>query len=197
MCNANIYFNKQCIRKQLTPAYARIKVPNTSPAHKNTQRKIPTVRVKDEIKFLYSKKQRINLQVYQLHLLLANTWGNAWAHVHSKIDDRIKKEACDRYKTIDRKLEALEKAQTTRPKEKRQFYPQVVNITDITFSDQEMNMLQKGLKYNTHGKKKDWIQTLALEAETAINILQIKNSTHIVHPETKIIHSIRKKTRSQ
>jgi len=28
--NTNIYFNKQCLRKQLTPSYANIKVPNTS-----------------------------------------------------------------------------------------------------------------------------------------------------------------------
>jgi hypothetical protein len=212
MCNANIYFNKQCIRKQLTPAYARIKVPNTSPAHKNTQKKIPAIRIKDEIKFLYSKKQQINLQVYKLHLLLANTWGNAWAQVHGKIDDKIQKEARDRYRTIDRKLEALGKTQTAKLQEKRQFYPRVVNNTDINFSDQEMNMLQKGLKYNTHGKKKDWIQTLALEAETAIsklpvnerdpyrkivakriNVLQTKHPNHIVHPETRTINSIRKK----
>ena len=55
-CNANIYFNQQCLKKQLTPAYAHIKVPNTSPAHIHTQRKIPAIRIKDEIKHLHVKK---------------------------------------------------------------------------------------------------------------------------------------------
>jgi hypothetical protein len=41
-CNANIYFNKQCL-KQLTPTYAKIKVPNTSPAQKYTQYKILSI----------------------------------------------------------------------------------------------------------------------------------------------------------
>jgi hypothetical protein len=35
-CNANIYFNQQCLKKQLIPTYGKIKVPNTSPAQKYT-----------------------------------------------------------------------------------------------------------------------------------------------------------------
>jgi len=42
-CNANIYFNKLCFKKQLTPSYANIKVPSTSPAHKYTQQKLPII----------------------------------------------------------------------------------------------------------------------------------------------------------
>jgi len=75
-----------------------------------------------------------------------------------------------------------------------------------------MRLLHKGLKYNTHAKKKDWIQTriqtLALEAETAItqlpaterdvyrklvtdhiDTLQRHNRTHKTHPEAKVINS--------
>jgi len=29
-CNANIYFNRQCLTKNLTPKYANIKIPTTS-----------------------------------------------------------------------------------------------------------------------------------------------------------------------
>jgi len=45
-CNASIYFNTQCLKKQLTPNYANIKIPNTSPAHKHTQHKIPAIRTR-------------------------------------------------------------------------------------------------------------------------------------------------------
>ena len=51
-CNANIYFNQQCLRKQLIPTYTKIKVPYTSPAFKYTQRKVLYLRIKDEIKYL-------------------------------------------------------------------------------------------------------------------------------------------------
>ena len=44
-------------------------------------------------------------------------------------------------------------------------------MTDIPFSETEMALLQKGPKYNLHNKPKDWIQSLTVEAETAISRL--------------------------
>jgi hypothetical protein len=67
-CNANIYFNQQCLKKQLIPTYAKIKVPNTSHAHKYTQHKIPNLRIKAEIKCLHIKKQKLNQEIYHLHI---------------------------------------------------------------------------------------------------------------------------------
>jgi hypothetical protein len=106
----------------------------------------------------------------------------------------------------------LTQAQKTTPLEQHTFYPRVVNNTNISFSNSEMRLLHKGLKYNTHAKKKNWIQTLALEAETAItqlpatkrdvyrklvadriDKLQRHNPTHMTHPEAKTIHSIQRK----
>jgi hypothetical protein len=37
----------------------------------------------------------------------------------------------------------------------------------------ERTLLNKGLKYNLYSKNKNWIETLVLEAETAINNLEI------------------------
>ena len=54
-CCANIYFKQQCTQLGVTPHYARIKVPKTSPTAVVTQRKIQLIRVKEEIKFLYIK----------------------------------------------------------------------------------------------------------------------------------------------
>ena len=75
-----------------------------------------------------------------------------------------------------------------------------------------MGLLQKGLKYNIHAKKENWIQTLALEAETAvtqlppndrdvyrkliaerIDNLHKQNPAHNAHPEAKTIRSIQRK----
>jgi len=52
-CNVNIYFNRTCLIKQLTPNNAKIKIPNTSTASKYTQHKITKIRFRDEIKYLY------------------------------------------------------------------------------------------------------------------------------------------------
>jgi hypothetical protein len=75
-----------------------------------------------------------------------------------------------------------------------------------------MALLHKGLKYNIQAKKKDWVQTLTLEAETAISQLptnerdvyrklvaervdklQKQNPTHNTHSEAKLVHSIQRK----
>jgi len=76
-CNASIYFNQQCLKKKLTPVYARIKIPNTSPVCKYTLHKATSMRIRDEMKFLYAKVH-LNYQIYHLHLLLADTWDNTW-----------------------------------------------------------------------------------------------------------------------
>jgi len=72
-CNANIYCNRQCLQKQLIQIYATIKDQNTSPAFKCTQQKAHNTRKKYEIKYLYTKRQRLNQQIYHLHLTLTNS----------------------------------------------------------------------------------------------------------------------------
>jgi len=44
------------IRKKLTPNFARIKIPSRSPAARAAIVKTQTIRVREEIKFLYMKK---------------------------------------------------------------------------------------------------------------------------------------------
>ena len=85
-CNANIYFNQQCLKKKLTPAYTKIKIPNTSPACKYTQHKQPIWELE--------MKQQLNQQIYRLHLVLNNTWYNTWQymlHTQSKVNSKIQK----------------------------------------------------------------------------------------------------------
>jgi hypothetical protein len=54
--NADIFFNIQCLAKNIIPKYANVKVPATSKAAYITQKKIRFTGIKDEIKFLYMKK---------------------------------------------------------------------------------------------------------------------------------------------
>jgi DNA-binding ferritin-like protein (Dps family) len=127
------------------------------------------MRIKDEIRYLHSKNQRINQQLDEAHLLI--THKRDWPHIQNEIEKRLHKEISSRYKNLNKKLHNLSQSQTHTPQEKLTFYPRVVNNTTITFSDNEMSLLQKGPKYNLHAKGHSWIQNLALEAETAITKL--------------------------
>ena len=75
-CCASIYFNQQCIQLGVTPQYAHIKIPNTSPAAIFTQKKTQLLLIKDEIIFLHKKKDKLNKLLYNAHLRAALEWGN-------------------------------------------------------------------------------------------------------------------------
>jgi hypothetical protein len=76
-----IHFNKQRLAKKLIPNFARVKVPNTSLAHIHTKQKVTTMRIKDEIKYLHYKQQNLNLQIYNLHLQMADTLPKFWSNI--------------------------------------------------------------------------------------------------------------------
>jgi hypothetical protein len=61
-CNADICYNKKCKRRNITS-----QIFQTSPAAKFTETKAQNMLIKDEIKFLYTKKN-LNQQFYNLHL---------------------------------------------------------------------------------------------------------------------------------
>jgi hypothetical protein len=57
-CNANINFNKICLRKKFIPKYARMKITRNNEAARKTQTQAQTLRINNEIKFLYKNKQQ-------------------------------------------------------------------------------------------------------------------------------------------
>ena len=92
-----------------------------------------------------------------------------------------------KYKAMDDKINKLIQNQTYKPSTNMQFYPRVVNKTNITFSDDELGLLNKGLKYNLSKKWEQWIGNLALEAETAVTLLPPGEQDYIHHQVAKNI----------
>jgi hypothetical protein len=215
-CNANIYFNNQCLKRNITPKYEKIKIPNTSPAQKTTQQKIKNIRIKEEIKYLYAKKQKLNKQLYLTHLQVAYEQKSTWDLIQHVVEHNLQREAQAKYKKLDKKLNKLTKAKkNTEPTTTHTFYPRVINNTNIQLTDEEMTLLEKGPKYNMHTRKRNWIKNLAFETETTISMLPSperdtyrklaaehidsllhKNhnqDTRRTHTETKTINSIKTK----
>lgn len=99
-----------------------------------------------------------------------------------------------------------------------QFYPRVINLTEIDFTNEEANLLNKGLKYSfkNKGSKQSLINEI-INAKTAINsisdeetktvvrhvidnkiikikkILKAKNNKTSYNKETKIFKEIKRK----
>ena len=178
-CNANIAFNKQCLNKNITPKYADIKIPITSKAAHITKTKATTMRIRDEIKFLYKKKDSLNKALYQTHLQAAHEWGNAWPTIANQIHNDIERDLHQKYTNQEQKLKKLEHKQLSTPKHVKTFYPRVINNTDIQFNAEEMRLLNKGLKYNLAYKNKNWIKRLGIETEMAITQLPTHEQEYI------------------
>jgi hypothetical protein len=66
----------------------------------------------------------------------------------------------------------------------------VINLTNISFNDDENKLLQKGLKYNLHPSPKQWIKTLAIEAETALTLLPQVDRSPIRYQISKAIDKL-------
>ena len=48
-CNADVFFNRQCLAKNIIPKYCNIKVPATSKAAHTTQKKVSSIRSPNEL----------------------------------------------------------------------------------------------------------------------------------------------------
>jgi hypothetical protein len=92
-----------------------------SPASYDTQDKIHSVRIKEEITFLHLKKDKLNKQLYYAHLKATQEWGKSWHITRNSIHDSINNEMDRKYNTINHKLNKLGKTQTSTPKHHKKF----------------------------------------------------------------------------
>jgi hypothetical protein len=86
------------------PAYARVNIPHTSPASVTSQNKAQTMCIKDEIKFLYKKKEKFYSELYTVHMRAETEWGKLWNAISEPIHDSINRQLERKYKIIDEKL---------------------------------------------------------------------------------------------
>jgi len=87
--------------------------------------------------------------------MLANTYGSWWPHIHHTIEEKLCKDINSKYKTLDKKLQNLTLAQKETPQPQHTFHSRVINNPEIPFSNREIGLLQKGLKYNYTSKRKN------------------------------------------
>jgi hypothetical protein len=74
---------------KLIPKYAQIKIPINNEAAKKTLSQTHTLRIKNEIKFLYKKKQSLNIQLYHIHIYNANIWQQIWNNIEQSINQKL------------------------------------------------------------------------------------------------------------
>jgi hypothetical protein len=72
---------------------------------------------------------------------------------------------------------------------KHVFHKRIENMSNVEFTGEGKTLLSKGLKYNLHHKQKHWIKTLAIEADSAINLL---NPHEQAYMRQRVTHRLRR-----
>ena len=163
----------------MIPKYAPIKVPYTSPASKTTQKKVQLSRIKEEIKYLYKKKDKVNESLYKTHLQAASEWRMYWHLIQDNIQSTVNMNSERKYRTLCNNLYQRAHIQKDKIGNKYKFYPRVTNLTDINFTNDEYSLLNKSLKYNRSHKRKNWINNLSIVAECAITLLPYEEQDYM------------------
>jgi hypothetical protein len=108
------------------------------------------------------------------------TNGENLEHNYNDITNTINNTMKHKYIKITKKLHKLKNEEEKDTQHiTNNFYKRIENLTNITFTHQEIQLLSKGLKYNLHHKHSNWIKTLALEVDTAINLLDTKHQEYM------------------
>ena len=68
------WYNKTCRLRNLTPGYINIKINGNNTHCKKTKKAATHFRINQEIKLLCTKKQKLNEQLYKLHLEYTTYW---------------------------------------------------------------------------------------------------------------------------
>jgi hypothetical protein len=133
--------NLICLYKSITPKYAKIRIQGTSRAAKRTQNQVTTLRINNELKHLYAKKQNINKQLYTLHLRNAHFWQRNWHIIEDSIDTSVHNEASQHNYTLHKKLNNLTKQSEDNYKttNKQTFYPRLMALIEKAREGKLMN----------------------------------------------------------
>jgi hypothetical protein len=84
-----------------------------------------------------------------------------------------------KYNNINNKLDKLKGKSIENMQQHNHTFHRMCNLSNTTIANNEMTLLNKGLKYNFHHKPKRWLRTLAIEAETAINLIAPHKQAYI------------------
>jgi hypothetical protein len=148
---------------------------------KRLEDQIHKLRIK-KIQFWYARKQTLNQTLYNFHLKIGKEWGQLWDIINQNITNKLDKKMNKKYmsNTLNNKIMKLREHKhhtyTTTNENKHAFYKCTENITDVAFIDSEVQLVNKGLKYNLHYKHKNWIQTLAIEADNSHKLITRQRS---------------------
>jgi hypothetical protein len=159
--NAAIWFNKMCRIRQIQPNYINIRINGQKQQDKKTTTQAIRYRINQEIKFLYHKKQQLNQRLYIEYLKCAQLYNGMWQYIQNNIEAKLSRDMDEVYERLNRKLNSLthQNARQNSPQSRHKKHVhekenRVVNLTNITFTKEQIKTLEMGPQYAIEKKPK-------------------------------------------
>ena len=174
--DGHIFFITACIKENLTPTFCKIKFPaNTKLEIINRTTNGILIQRKHEH---YSRANRFRKQQLEMHMQLSNILHQI--ELDTVIETARETYSIVRYREFNKKLQKLRKLRADKTTKKisllkqqnlkeHTFFKRFTNLSDIIFTNEEQDMLNKGMKYAPSALNidKNLLENLAIELECA------------------------------
>lgn len=177
MLKLDIFFLKQCKRERVFPNFIKTKCAVVNSRTEIVTSSSQKLWLKLELKHLYGKLSRIEIEAYELHLSLTKQmhsidFDNLLSTIHDEMDPRYANKKLKLNKKLDKlknekfvnERERVKKLKTGIDTSQISF---VTNLSTQSFTNDEMEILQKGLKFTPIPNKPNIIDLVA-DIETSI-----------------------------
>lgn len=179
----NIQFNKECLKYRIIPNYIKHLLNRKVTLQKTSARRIMFFCIRDEIRSLYAKKDRINRNMYMAHLHLARIVDNkTFDGIRDHMDECVNRLKDKLWQVHSRKFQKLLMDATVAYSPPVtdcdfEFAPRVCNLTNIRFSHNETQLLNKGLAYNTnHCPSESQIDSVVAHSISALEGIRLSTA---------------------
>jgi len=112
-----------CRLKHLKPNYIHFKTNGNKLQDRKTTSNSLRFRINQEIKFLYCKKQNLNIQLYRVHLICANYCNSVWQHIQDSTDSKLKEKMDTLYQKRNKLDTLTQHTQTAHDKTRNTYNP--------------------------------------------------------------------------
>lgn len=171
----DISFLRACLKNRIVPKFIKVSCAVQNSRTNSVINVAKNKWLRFEIKFLFSKLSDIELELYELHLYITSRVSvdtvvfEQWV----KFDDSVlkftrvahnKKRACHHRKLLNLISDKNEKKKVCEPKMIPDF---VVNLSNEQFTEEELNLLNRGLKFTPKPNKIDVTESI-VDIETIL-----------------------------
>ena len=127
----------------------------------------------------------MNLQLYNIELQALKLYDAFWPIIKVNIIDKLSQFIKLKYQTLNEKLQNLTKysqSKIYKPEQTDfQFHEPIQNLTNVQFSNSELEHIYKGFKSNFHQNAKQQINNMIIDSEYIIQNNSIQNKQELRH----------------